>query len=230
MTWGNTTSRPDSIRVSQRGGRNRSVRLVQCEYGYDGQFWGCNIVQSGIAGSYTYSVPSDWANLPVNFVSWGDAARFANWMNNGQLTGAETAATTEEGAYTLDGATSSAALMAVNRNPGAKWCIPTEDEWYKAAYYVGGNTNVGYWTYATQSDTDPSNTLSATGTNNANYWVGGYTTGGPYFRTPVGAFADSPRRLWYVRSEWRRFAMDRGHRQRTRASVMAARSATRISG
>jgi formylglycine-generating enzyme required for sulfatase activity len=28
--------------------------------------------------------------------------------------------------------------------------------WYKAAYYKGGSTNAGYWTYATQSDTLPS--------------------------------------------------------------------------
>ena len=40
-------------------------------------------------------------------------------------------------------------------NSGATVYIPTEDQWYKAAYYKGGSTNAGYWTYATQSDSAP---------------------------------------------------------------------------
>ena len=38
--------------------------------------YGCAIQRSGAPGSYTYSVASDWANHPVNWVSWGDAARW----------------------------------------------------------------------------------------------------------------------------------------------------------
>jgi hypothetical protein len=41
---------------------------------------GCNIKRNGVSGSYTYSVAADWANRPVNWVSWGDAARFCNWQ------------------------------------------------------------------------------------------------------------------------------------------------------
>jgi formylglycine-generating enzyme required for sulfatase activity len=40
-------------------------------------------------------------------------------------------------------------------SPGATFFIPTEDQWYKAAYYKGGGTNAGYWDYATRSDTAP---------------------------------------------------------------------------
>jgi len=43
----------------------------------------------------------------------------------------------------------------VTRNPDATWVLPSEDEWYKAAYYRGGGTNAGYWDYPTQSDTAP---------------------------------------------------------------------------
>ena len=42
-----------------------------------------------------------------------------------------------------------------NRPAGATFYVPTEDQWYKAAYYKGGSTNAGYWDYATQSDSDP---------------------------------------------------------------------------
>jgi formylglycine-generating enzyme required for sulfatase activity len=43
-------------------------------------------------------VVADWADRPVNYVSWGDAARFANWLHNGQPSGAQDLTTTEEGA------------------------------------------------------------------------------------------------------------------------------------
>jgi formylglycine-generating enzyme required for sulfatase activity len=39
-------------------------------------------------------------------------------------------------------------------NPGATFYVPTEDQWYKAAYYKGGGTNAGYWDYATQSNSN----------------------------------------------------------------------------
>jgi hypothetical protein len=73
----------------------------------------CNIKRTGSPGSFAYSVASDYANRPVNFVSWGDAARFANWLTHGQPTGAQDASTTEDGSYYLNGATNNAELMAV---------------------------------------------------------------------------------------------------------------------
>jgi formylglycine-generating enzyme len=157
-------------------------------------YQGCNIKRSGSEGSYTYTVAADWANRPVNCVSWGDAARFANWLSNGQPTGGQNASTTEDGSYYLNGATSSAALMAVTRKHGATWVLPTEDEWYKAAYYDPNKPGgPGYWDYPTRSNTVPSNVLNPSGTNNANSAIGGYgTIGAPYYRTEVGAFASSP--------------------------------------
>ena len=46
------------------------------------------ITQSGSSGSFTYTVTTALANCPVVLVSWFDAARFANWMMNGQGNGA----------------------------------------------------------------------------------------------------------------------------------------------
>src|ERR1035438_1099293 len=34
--------------------------------------WGCNIQRSGTSGIYTYTVPSDYANRPVNCVNFLD--------------------------------------------------------------------------------------------------------------------------------------------------------------
>ena len=122
------------------------------------------ILRSGSSGSYTYSVIGS-GNRPVTYVSWFDAARFANWMHNGRPTGLQVASTTEDGAYTLNGLTSGNARA---RNSGALYYIPTEDQWYKAAYYKGGSTNAGYWEYATRSDTVPG-TTAGSGLNQANY-------------------------------------------------------------
>jgi formylglycine-generating enzyme required for sulfatase activity len=162
---------------------------------------GCNIIRSGGAGNYRYTVAQDWANRPVNYVSWGDAARFCNWLQKGQPTGVEGTATTETGAYALNGANTDALLMQVTRDLNAKYFIPNLNEWYKAAYFDPnkfGAGQAGYWLVPTKSDSPPINILDPTGTNNANFFdaVGtgthGYTIDSPYYRTEVGAFASSP--------------------------------------
>ncbi len=115
------------------------------------------IAQSGDDGSYTYSVIGS-PNHPVAFVNWGDAARFANWLHNGQPSGAQNASTTEDGAYSLSGAITNAELNTVSRNAGAKWFIPSENEWYKAAYHQpaaqGGNSD-NYWNYPMRTNSEP---------------------------------------------------------------------------
>jgi sulfatase modifying factor 1 len=136
---------------------------------------------------------SQAANVPIFDITWDDAARFCNWLQNGQPTGvAEGAGTTETGAYTLNGHTANADLMAVNRNANATYFIPSENEWYKAAYYdpTLNNGAGGYWKYPTKSNTTPGNTLPDTG-NHANYYVNGYTDSTNYL-TPVGSFNLSP--------------------------------------
>ena len=96
------------------------------------------------------------------------------------------------------------ALMAIGRNTGATYVLPSENEWYKAAYY--NPTSGTYWTYPTQSNSVPSNVLSATGTNNANFWNSGYTDPTNDL-TPVGA-SRLARSLRHVRHGWGRFPME----------------------
>jgi sulfatase modifying factor 1 len=163
---------------------------------YNANMWsdkfGCKIQRSGSSGSYTYDVAQDRANRPVNYVSWGDAARFANWLHNGQPTGAQDANTTEDGSYYLNGATTDAQLLAVTRKANATWVIPSEDEWYKAAYHKNDGVTGNYWDFPTGTNSVPSNDLiNPDPGNNANFNQGGYTIGSPYYRTPVGEFENS---------------------------------------
>lgn len=158
---------------------------------YTANMWthpeGCKIERLGDDGSYNYRVASDWASRPVNFVSFWDACRFTNWLHNGQGAGSM-----ENGAYPLNGYNGVDGRDIV-RSPGARWFVPSEDEWYKAAYYRAGGTNAGYYDYATRSDTAPSNqVVDPDPGNNANYRASGvYSIGAPYYRTDAGRFTDS---------------------------------------
>lgn len=97
--------------------------------GMAGSFGGIN--RSGFIGAFTYSTIPGRENNPVNFVSFWDAARFANWLHNGQPFGTQNAGTTEDGAYTLTatGITNN----TVTRNAGWQWAVASADEWYKAS-------------------------------------------------------------------------------------------------
>ncbi len=112
------------------------------------------VARSGSSDNYTYSVIGS-ANKPITHVSWGDAARFSNWLHNGQPTGLQDASTTEDGAYTLNGAITDAPLKAVSRNLSATWFIPTENEWYKAAFHKNDGVTGNYWDYQYSSDSVP---------------------------------------------------------------------------
>jgi len=137
-----------------------------------GSFGG--ITRSGSAGSYTYATVSGRANNPVNYVSFWDATRFANWLHNGQGSG-----DTETGAYTL----TSGGIRAntLTRNAGWQWAVTSENEWYKAAYHqpasAGGDSD-NYWLYPTQS-----NTIATAQANYLSFSSGINNT------TPVGSYA-----------------------------------------
>ncbi len=112
------------------------------------------ITRSGNSGSYSYAVFGD-GQRPVTYVSWFDAARFCNWLHNGQPSGLQVAGTTETGAYALNGTISG---VVISRGGGAQYWIPSENEWYKAAYYqpaaAGGDAD-GYWLYPMQTNIEP---------------------------------------------------------------------------
>ena len=153
---------------------------------------GCKIERSGTSGSYIYSVAPDQANRPVNYVSFWDACRFANWLHNDQPIGEQNASTTEDGAYYLNGVTNPT-NTSISRKASWKWAIPSEDEWYKAAYHKNDGVTSNYFDYPTSSDSTPSNDLvDPDPGNNATFIISGYPTGdvtigAPYYRTEAGA-------------------------------------------
>ena len=162
-----------------------------------GSFSYGGIVRSGSSGSYTYAVKDPavgkgpggtdytYGDKPVNIVTWYDAIRFANWMNNGQGNG-----DTESGAYTLLGNSPIPTnASTITRSAGATWFLPNENEWYKAAYYNPATSS--YYSYPTSSSTAPDNNLPTTDSgNSANFLDNNVTTTGDpgYPMTAAGAY------------------------------------------
>jgi hypothetical protein len=112
-------------------------------------FGGPFLTQSGSDGSYTYSAVSGKEDQPVRLVSLYDTMRFCNWLSNGQGSGS-----TETGSYDM------AVGLWVERESSATWVLPSEDEWYKAAYY---DPDTGtYYDYPNGTDDVPAEPTDGT--------------------------------------------------------------------
>ena len=140
----------------------------------------------GAANGSKYFTKANMGHKPVNYVSFLDAMRFTNWLENGQGSGG-----TESGVYTIGNGVNE------TRNPSATYFIPSEDEWYKAAYHQpagqGGDID-DYWLYSTASNSAPTiatsnaiGDISNPGPNVANYSRGTYWNGQNGNVTTVGS-------------------------------------------
>jgi len=109
---------------------------------------------AGIGDSGTWS-----GNQPVADISWYEAAQFCNYLTSGNK---------YSGAYKFD---LSGNFQVIDRASsistyGTTYVIPTEDEWYKAAYFKPNAS--GYSLYANGTNTAP----GAASQSNYNYVIG----------------------------------------------------------
>lgn len=88
---------------------------------------------------YEYSLKQNMEHKPVNFVSWISAARYCNWLHN-------RLGDTENGAYRIN-------QSQIIRNSNATYFLPSDNEWFKAAYYHADDKK--YYRYATISNRQP---------------------------------------------------------------------------
>jgi formylglycine-generating enzyme required for sulfatase activity len=126
--------------------------------------YGTGITRSGVSGSYSYMATPGREDLPVALVSFYDSLRFANWLHNGRPMGPQGDATTENGAYTITLAGISGNSIA--RKPDARVFLPSENEWYKAAYY--DPVSASYFEFPTGANTNPLAEPPPGGVNSAN--------------------------------------------------------------
>ena len=131
---------------------------------------------------------------PATGVSWNEAARFVNWLNvnAGYAAAYKFDVQPGGGGYSANAnlvlwAFGDAGYNANNlyRNSNAKYVLPSENEWYKAAYFsTNGST---YYNYATGSDTAP--TAVAGGTTPGTAVYGQSTATGPTNITLAGGLS-----------------------------------------
>lgn len=151
------------------------------------------------SGKFIYECKTNYDNRPVVYVNYYDICRYANWLHFGcPLTGKSEQGTTEgtatEGAYdTTDFEEVRSGKKMVyesfgKRNRGAKYWIPSDDEWYKAAYYdpqcIG---NRKFHDYPTQTSDAPLQ-------SQANYMVNNHFSVGEnqHYLAPVDSFQNAP--------------------------------------
>jgi hypothetical protein len=94
--------------------------------------------------------PGNGNDKPKAWLTWYEAAQFCNWLTSGSE---------ETGLYVfVEGSFDSIRdRWEAAQEYGTVYCLPTEDEWYKAAYYDPGKPGgAGYWEYP-----DGSNILHA---------------------------------------------------------------------
>ena len=97
------------------------------------------VSKANTAGLLGITLDTRGNDKPATSVSWNEAARFVNWLN---------ASSGSVAAYkfTTSGVNDNIALWASGdagynaanpfRNSNAKYFLPSENEWYKAAYYL----------------------------------------------------------------------------------------------
>lgn len=117
-----------------------------------------------------------WSARPVVYVGYRDAMRYCNWLQTGD---------TEKGAYDVS-------RPYGRRLPGARYFIPSDDEWCKAAYHDPTRLGVRkFWDYPSRTCDLPPN---AAGQPHAcNYLRDGVHLGlkGPYFLAEVADYPNS---------------------------------------
>jgi MYXO-CTERM domain-containing protein len=121
--------------------------------------WSAQSATPNTPGARRWSVPAGREMLPVGGVDWRTCAIYANWLHNDKAT---TRAAFLNGAYDVSTfgyfQGGSGFTDQLTRSPGARYWIPSLDEWMKAAHYDPNKQNAdgsvgGWWTYANGSDT-----------------------------------------------------------------------------
>jgi len=100
-----------------------------------------------------------WTGIqPAATMTWYEAAAFVNWLNTSRSR-QPAYDMIYSGGWSMNLWSSEQAWQAggVNlyRHKDAFYFLPSEDEWYKAAYHKNDGVTANYWDYATGSNTIP---------------------------------------------------------------------------
>jgi hypothetical protein len=123
--------------------------------------WGAQGTTPTNPGGRRFVVPAGREMFAAGGISWRTAAIYCNWLHNGKGTNRDAFLT---GAYDVSTFTffngGSTFTDQLTRSSGARYWIPSLDEWMKAAHYDPNKPNSdgsvgGWWQYSTTSDARP---------------------------------------------------------------------------
>jgi formylglycine-generating enzyme required for sulfatase activity len=110
-------------------------------------------------------------NQPAANISWYEAAAFVNWLSTSTGKQAAYNLTFSDGNWSMTLWSSGQAWTAggenLYRHKNAYYFLPSENEWYKAAYYNPAGSN--YFDFPTASDSIPAGVGSGTAAGTAVY-------------------------------------------------------------
>lgn len=162
------------------------------------QQWGATPVPPINGGTSRFTVPAGREMLPTGGVDWRTCAMYCNWLHNGKANNRDAFLS---GAYDVStfGYDASGELFTdqLTRSPGARYFIPSLDEWMKAAHYDpnrNGPGQGGWWQYSNGSNQPfvygPPGVLvnGSPSTANAAWSAINYPGFSP-FNVPLGAYA-----------------------------------------
>ena len=138
---------------------------------------------SGNEGYWNDGTRTVGTDAPASYVSLYEAMKYCNWLTSGDV---------NSGVYVFSGGTyqstysrtdimENGVLDSVATDPNKIYALPTEDEWYKAAYYTCNSGDL--WSlYANGTDTSPTHGT----TDGWNYYNGTYVNGSPNYTWTAG--------------------------------------------
>jgi hypothetical protein len=170
------------IYSSPYGGVSYGYRMGTYEISQDA-------ITKATAGGLASVVAGAWgASQPAANMTWFEAAAFVNWLNDQRTPGLK--------AYNLTGVTSLTPWASVDawqaggenlyRHKDAYYFLPSEDEWYKAAYHKNDGVTANYWDYATGSNSIPDGIDFSGDTAFDAVFQQGFNQGSPNAVTNVG--------------------------------------------
>jgi sulfatase modifying factor 1 len=161
------------------GGAPPGAGAVAYEYRMGKYEISTGMVQKANAlGNLQITMNSSGVNRPANSVNWNEAARFINWLNTSSgyspaykflYQPSQPNYQASQDILLWEPTDTGYDANNLYRNSNAAYFLPSLDEWYKAAYYKGGGLDVGYWAYATQSNSPPTAVVSGTAPGTAVY-------------------------------------------------------------
>lgn len=141
-TIGNAGNAADS---NGRGTVNENYRIAKYEVTIE-QFTKARAADSNISNGNEDYWQAAGTTAPATRISWYEAAKYCNWLTSGNAL---------QGAYLFSDADTFTGIDRASAisTYGTVYVLPTENEWYKAAYFKPDAS--GYSLYANGTDTAP---------------------------------------------------------------------------